>query len=94
MGNNDANGTYTKACKEAGLPVHPAFFPKGLPKFFIRLTTAEGDLVLDPIAGSNVTGEAAESQGRCWIAVDVRRDYLVGSRFRFTQPALPLDIVS
>jgi DNA modification methylase len=92
MGNNDANGPYLKACKEAGLPVHPARFPKGLPEFFIKLTTDENDLVLDPFAGSNVTGEVAEHLGRRWIAMEVREDYLKGSQLRFMQPTLPLDI--
>ncbi len=91
MGNNDANGAYIQACKAAGLPVHPARFPKGLPEFFIRLTTQEGDVVLDPFAGSNITGEVAESLGRKWLAGELSQEYLDGSRFRFIQPALALE---
>lgn len=94
LGNNDSNGAYLKACKDAGLPVHPARFPRGLPEFFIKLTTEIGDLVLDPFAGSNVTGEAAESLGRRWLAAEVDQKYLDGSRFRFLQPSLPLGSVS
>ncbi|MDP9368564.1 MAG: site-specific DNA-methyltransferase [Chloroflexota bacterium] len=90
MGNNDANGAYIQACRSAGLPVHPARFPKGLPEFFIKLATAEGDTVLDPFAGSNITGEVAESLGRSWIACELQKDYLDGSRFRFLQPGLSL----
>lgn len=90
LGNNDSNGSYLKACKAAGLPVHPARFPRGLPEFFIKLCTEEGDTVLDPFAGSNVTGEAAEALGRRWIACELMQDYLDGSRLRFGQPQLPL----
>jgi hypothetical protein len=42
----------------------PARFPTALPEFFIKLLTEPGDHVLDPFAGSNTTGEAAESLGR------------------------------
>ncbi len=83
FGNNDSNGLYLKKCTEAGLPVHPARFPRALPDFFIRLCTEQHDLVLDPFAGSNVTGEAAEKLGRRWIAIEMIPEYLEGSRFRF-----------
>lgn len=83
FGNNDSNSNYLKSCAGAGLPVHPARFPRALPNFFIRLCTDPGDLVLDPFAGSNVTGESAERLGRSWIAIEVIREYLEGSRFRF-----------
>lgn len=86
LGNNDSNGTYLKKCLEAGLPVHPARFPRGLPEFFIRLCTGPGDLVLDPFAGSNVTGEIAEGLNRRWIAIELVKDYLEGSKFRFEEP--------
>ena len=82
-GNNDSNSSYLKACAKAGLPVHPARFPRPLPEFFIKLCTSRGDTVLDPFAGSNVTGEAAERLGRKWIAVELAEEYLKGSRFRF-----------
>ncbi|MCL5962554.1 MAG: site-specific DNA-methyltransferase [Chloroflexi bacterium] len=90
MGNNDSNGYYLKACKQAGLPIHPARFPRGLPEFFVRFCTDEGDVVVDPFAGSNVTGEAAEYLNRRWMAIELRKEYLDGSKFRFTQPALDL----
>lgn len=83
LGNNDSNGGYLKKCLEAGLPVHPARFPRGLPEFFIKLCTESDDLVLDPFAGSNITGEAAERLERRWVAIELAREYLEGSKFRF-----------
>lgn len=83
VGNNDSNSHYMKGCQAAGLPVHPARFPSALPAFFIKLCTDEGDLVLDPFAGSNVTGEAAERLGRKWIAIELAEEYLEGSKYRF-----------
>jgi site-specific DNA-methyltransferase (cytosine-N4-specific) len=96
MGNNDSNGSYLKRCEEAGLPVHPARFPRGLPAFFARLCTDPNDVILDPFAGSNVTGEAAERLGRRWIAIELTREYLEGSKFRFEpdrRKVLPLTVI-
>lgn len=83
FGNNDSNSSYLKACVAHGLPVHPARYPRSLPEFFVKLCTAKGDVVLDPFAGSNVTGEAAERLGRKWLAVELAEEYLQGSKFRF-----------
>jgi site-specific DNA-methyltransferase (cytosine-N4-specific) len=83
FGNNAANDGYTERCKEAGVPIHPARFPAALPEFFIKLLTEEGDVVLDPFAGSNTTGAVAERLGRRWIAVESVETYLRGSKFRF-----------
>ena len=45
--------------------------------------TKEDDLVIDPFAGSNVTGEVCERLKRRWLAFDVVEEYLEGSKFRF-----------
>lgn len=84
FGNNAANDAYSKRCKEAGIKPHPARFPATLPKFFIKLVTDEGDLVLDPFAGSNTTGAVAEGLQRFWIASDQVTEYLEASKFRFS----------
>ena len=88
LGNNDANSAYMEGCKRIGIKPHPARFPRGIPEFFIKLCTREGDRVLDPFAGSNVTGEAAELLGRQWLAMEIREDYLKGAGLRFQQPAI------
>lgn len=82
-GNNSANDPYTKRCKESGTKIHPARFPAALPEFFIKLLTGEGDLVLDPFAGSNTAGAVAERLGRRWLAMEILKDYLEASKFRF-----------
>lgn len=82
-GNNAANDLYTKRCKESGTKIHPARFPAVLPEFFIKLLTDEGDLVIDPFAGSNTTGSVAERLGRRWIAAELVEEYLEASKFRF-----------
>jgi DNA modification methylase len=93
FGNNDATGTYLKRCAEAGIKPHPARYPIQLPSFFVRFLTEEGDLVLDPFAGSNTTGEAAEREGRRWLAFEKQADYLRTSLFRFDAAAwAPIDL--
>ena len=47
--------------------------------------TDKGDVVLDPFAGSNTTGEVSEAEGRHWIAIECNEEYLETSRFRFEQ---------
>ena len=83
FGNNDSNGHYMEACKKSGIKPHPARFPIQVPSFFIRFLTDPSDLVLDPFAGSNTTGEACEREHRKWIAMELNESYLEGSRFRF-----------
>jgi site-specific DNA-methyltransferase (cytosine-N4-specific) len=56
-----------------------------LAAFFIEFLTDPGDLVLDPFAGSNTTGAAAEELGRRWIAVETKLEYAEGSKGRFEQ---------
>jgi DNA modification methylase len=86
LANTESNSYYLRACRNSGLKPHPARFPIGLPSFFIKLLTKPGDTVLDPFAGSNVTGEAAEDLGRRWIGMELNPEYVVGSRFRFDKP--------
>lgn len=82
-GNTESNSEYIRACERAGFKPHPARFPRALPEFFIKFLTVEGDVVLDPFAGSNMTGAVAEHFGRRWLAFEIRDDYLASSRVRF-----------
>ena len=76
---------YLFRCREAGLPIHPARWPAEVPEFFIRFLTDPGQTVLDPFAGSNVTGQAAEALGRPWLSIEINADYVAGSRLRFVR---------
>jgi len=83
ISNTDSNSMYLRKCKDKGIKPHPARFPQALPEFFIKFLTDPGDLVLDPFAGSNVTGRASEDLQRRWIAVELDTGYLEVSKFRF-----------
>ncbi len=79
---------YLALCRTKGLAPHPARFPNDLPPFFIQFLTDVGDLVLDPFAGSNLTGYAAEQLGRRWIAIELVDEHLRGSMLRFPKNSL------
>lgn len=81
--NTASNDWYQRRCREENVQPHPARFPAALPEFVVNLCTEEGDLVLDPFAGSNMTGSIAEKLGREWIAFELCEEYLTGSKFRF-----------
>ena len=83
ISNSDSNSQYIRCCRELGIKAHPARFPVEHPEFFIKFLTDPGDLVLDFFAGSNTTGEAAESLGRRWIAIELELNYVATSAFRF-----------
>lgn len=91
ISNTGNDRTYVDACAERNLPAHPARFPNELPDFFINFLTDPNDLVIDPFAGSNVTGAVAESLERNWLSIDINEEYLAGSAARFEH--LQLQIV-
>lgn len=84
--NTKSNEAYLDHCRIEKLEPHPARMPEEVANFFIKLLTKEGDLVLDPFAGSNITGASAEKLGRRWIAIELNEIYAKGSvgRFNFT----------
>lgn len=83
IAHTESNSRYIRYCVETGIKPHPARFPVDLPEFFIRMLTDADDLVVDPFAGSCVTGEAAEKSGRRWICCDLVSEYLKGALGRF-----------
>lgn len=93
IANTQSNGRYLDHCRAENIPIHPARFPARLPEYFIRFLTDPGDLVVDPFAGSCVTGVVAENLKRRWTCCELSEEYLLGARARF-QPvleALPKD---
>ena len=55
---------------------HPAPFPVELPHRLINLYSYEGDVVLDPFAGSGSTAIAAIQNNRNYICYDIRQEYV------------------
>jgi len=84
---NTTNDDYLRYCKHHRLAPHPARMPVGLAEFFIKFLTVRRNLVLDPFAGSNVTGAACEALGRRWIGVELNDSYIKGSMSRFNGAA-------
>jgi len=81
--NTGSNSDYQTYCKENGIALHPARMPKEIPEFFIKMLTDENDIVFDPFGGSNTTGMVAETLKRKWIATELNKDYIDGSKGRF-----------
>ncbi len=94
--NTNSREAYLTRCKQHQLKPHPARFPAQLPRFFIRLLTEIGDVVLDPFAGSNTTGQEAEMNNRYWVAAERDAAYIEASSLRFydSPVRVPLDDVS
>src|ERR1700733_10082149 len=85
--NTESNSFYMRFCQERGIKVHPARFPADLPEYFIRMLTDVGNTVLDPFAGSCVTGEVAERLERKWLCAELVDSYLQGAVGRFARRA-------
>ena len=54
---------------------HSAAFPEGLPEWFIKLFTKEGDTVLDPFMGSGTTNTVAQRMKRHSIGIEIVPEY-------------------
>jgi len=88
IANTESNSAYLRKCAEFAVRPHSARFPERFAEFFIAFLTEEGDLVLDPFAGSNTTGSVAERMRRMWIAIEIEEEYVIGSRLRFDHDQL------
>lgn len=81
--NTESNSFYLRYCQERGIAPHPARYPAEIPEYFIRMLSDPGDTVVDPFAGSCVTGEVAERLQRKWICIGLVEEYLKGALGRF-----------
>lgn len=75
---------------ECGNKNHSAAFPKALPEWFIKLFTDEGDLVLDPFAGSGTTIEVAKELRRNAIGIELISEYCEMAREKITDRQMVL----
>lgn len=82
--NTRSNDPYLQACRKWGYTPNPARFVEAIPDFFIQFLTEPVDLVLDPFAGSNVVGYVAEKLRRRWVSIEIIKEYVKASRYRFT----------
>ncbi len=55
---------------------HVAVYPTELVKYFIKGSTEEGDVVLDPFMGTGTTAVASNELGRNWIGFEMQQDYI------------------
>lgn len=83
IANTGSNSQYLRYCRTHNIEPHPARFPDELPEFFVRMLTDEGDQVLDPFAGSCVTGAVCERLRRRWTCVELHEPYVRGALGRF-----------
>lgn len=83
IANTESNSAYLRKCKERGIKAHPARYPEQLVRFFVDFLTDPGELIVDPFAGSNVTGAVADLQGRRWLTSETESRYVEGSAIRF-----------
>jgi DNA modification methylase len=69
----------TFAFKEQKLQ-HSATMPEQMPMDFIRCFTKEGDLVIDPFAGSGTTLRAAKRLNRKYLGFEISEEYCILSQ--------------
>ncbi len=70
---------------ECGNKNHSAAFPKELPTWFIKLFTEDGDVVLDPFAGSGTTCIAAYESNRRYIGIEKKDEYYQQAEARISE---------
>src|SRR5690606_25532924 len=85
ISNTESNSFYLRYCEERGLKPHPARYPAELPEYFVRMLTDPGDFVIDPFAGSCVTGEVCERIDRKWACIELLPEYCEAALGRFVR---------
>jgi len=74
LGNTASNSVLHSISKDMGIK-HPARYPEKLAQFFILSGSNEGDIILDPFAGSGTTGVVSKKNGRNFICIDINPDF-------------------
>lgn len=72
---------------ERGKKLHPTQKPKALLERVILVSTREGDLVLDPLAGTGTTGLVAYRHRRRFVMIEKERKYVEACLKRLRQEA-------
>lgn len=71
---------------------HFAVFPSELPKRCIMAASKEGDIILDPFAGSGTTGMVAKQLNRKSILIDISETYCKLEVKRVSSISLPMPL--
>ncbi len=71
---------------ENGQKLHSTQKPIELLKRVILVSTNEGDLILDPVAGTGTTGYVAGALGRDFVMIERNAKYVEGIAHRFEKP--------
>lgn len=82
-------GTTVQLATETGFQGHSAAFPVGLPEFFIKLFTREGETVLDPFQGSGTSGVAATNLRRDYVGIDWLEENIALAKARIERECRP-----
>jgi DNA modification methylase len=71
---------------EEGKKLHSTQKPIELLKRVILTSSNEGDIVLDPVAGTGTTGYVAKALNRNFVMIEINKSYVEGIEKRFKQP--------
>jgi len=69
-----------------GKKLHSTQKPIELLKRVILTSTKEGDLILDPVAGTGTTGYVANALRRNFVMIEINKEYVNGIKKRFLNP--------
>jgi len=78
------DNAYMQGTKDKIVYDHPATMPEQLVQDHIKSWSNEGDLILDPFAGSGTTLKAAHQLRRKWIGIEINPNYVQLAKKRLT----------
>lgn len=64
---------------------HVAIYPEAVTERIIRACSRQGEVVLDPFAGSGTTPAMARSLGRAWIGIEISEPYAAEAASRVAE---------
>jgi len=76
---------------EKGKKIHSTQKPIELLKRIILTSTNEGDLILDPMAGTGTTGYVAQALNRNFVMIEINSKYVESIVMRFQKPIILRD---
>ena len=79
---------WKKAAYNGDMPLHPCQKPLDVMLWLVESVTEEGDVILDPFAGSGTTLLAAKLRGRKAIGIELDEQYCKAAAHRCSQGVL------